>query len=287
MPSDIKNVKLGVCKVLFNGSDLGYTKGGVEVSVKTESHEVTIDQFGKTVINEYLMGRTISVKVPLAETTLANLLTTMPGATMVQYGGAYATGTYTVGATLPTNGQTIVINGVTITFKTAGAVMGNNEVLIGATAAATATNLSALINGSPTFALSGVFTATVNTATVTLTNKTKGVAGNSLTMAAGTYTGGTVVAFSGGVDGTPARVDVPSGLGINLLDYSYPLVLHPVSRPDADKSEDFTVFKAATAGGLDFAYKLEDERVFNVEFGGYPDTANNGRIFAIGDTTAV
>lgn len=284
MPSDIKNVKLGVCKVLFNGSDLGYTKGGVEVSVKTESHEVTVDQFGKTVINEYLMGRTISVKVPLAETTLPNLLATMPGATMVQYGGAYAAGTITI-ATQPTNGQTITVNGVTITFKTAGAIAGNNEVLIGASASATATNLAALFTASPTFALSGVFTATVNAAVVTLTNKMKGVAGNALAMATGTAGAAvTFVAFAGGADGTPARVDVPSGVGINLLDYAQALVLHPVARPDADKSEDFTVFRAATAGGLEFAYKLEDERVFNVEFGGYPDAT--GRIFAIGDTNA-
>ncbi len=285
MASDIKNVKLGVCKVLFGGVDLGYTKGGVEVSAQTETHEVTVDQFGKTVINEYVMGRTIKVKAPLAETTLSNLVAIMPGATMVQFGGAKATGTITV-ATNPTNGQTITVNGVTITFKTGGAVVGNNEVLIGATAGATATNLGLLFTSSPTFALSGTFDATVATSTVTLTNKQKGVAGNSLTMATGTAGASvTFVAFAGGADGTPARVDVPSGVGANLLDYAKELVLHPVGRPDADKSEDFTVFRAATAGGLDFAYKLEDERIFSVEFGGYPDAT--GRIFAIGDTTAV
>lgn len=284
MPSDIKNVKLGVCQVMFNNVDLGYTKGGVEVSVKTETHPVTVDQYGKTVINEYVMGRTIMVKAPLAETTLTNLVAIMPGATLVQYGGAMATGTITV-ASNPTNGQTITVNGTTIVFKTAGAVAGNNEVLIGANVSATATNLAALFSASPTFALSGTYTASVASAVVTLTAKVKGVAGNTLAMATGTA-GASVsfVAMSGGLDGTPARVDVPSGVGVNLLDYAQVLTLHPVSRPASDKSEDFNVFRAATAGGLDFAYKLEDERIFNVEFSGYPDA--NGRIFAIGDPNA-
>lgn len=172
MASDIKNVKLGVCTVKFNNVDLGYTKGGVEVTVKTDTHKVNIDQFGKTPINEYIMGREVTVKVPLAETTLDNLVKIMPGATLV-------------------------------------------------------------------------------TDAVTPTKKV---------------------------------VNVQTGIGTNLLDIAQALVLRPVGKTDA--SEDFTVFKAATAGALNFAYKLEDERIFNVEFSGYPD-ATTGKLFAVGDTTAV
>ena len=171
MASDIKNVKLGVCTVKFNGVDLGYTKGGVEVTVKTDTYKVNIDQFGKTPINEYIMGRDVQVKVPLAETTLENLVKIMPGATLI----------------------------------------------------------------------------------------------------------------TDGVDPTKKVVNVNTGVGTNLLDIAQSLVLRPVGKTDA--SEDFTVFKAATAGALNFAYKLEDERVFNVEFSGYPDS--NGKLFAVGDTTAV
>lgn len=171
MASDIKNVKLGVCTVKFNGVDLGYTKGGVEVTVKTDTHKVNIDQFGKTPINEYIMGRDVQVKVPLAETTLENLVKIMPGATLI----------------------------------------------------------------------------------------------------------------TDSVDPTKKVVNVNTGVGTNLLDIAQALVLRPVGKTDA--SEDFTVFKAATAGALSFAYKLEDERIFNVEFSGYPDA--NGKLFAVGDTTAV
>ena len=171
--SDTKNVKLGVCKVLFDGVDLGYTKGGVEVNVKTETHKVMIDQFGKTPINEYVMGREVTVKCPLAETTLENMVKVMPGATLV--------------------------------------------------------------------------TDTLDT--------------------------------------TKKVVNVPTGVGMNLLDIAKTLVLHPISKPDTDKSDDFTVFKAATAGQLQFAYQLENERIFSCEFNGYPDTT--GKLFAVGDTTAV
>ena len=173
MASDIKNVKLGVCKVTFDGQDLGYTKGGVEVSVKTETHKVMVDQFGKTPINEYIMGREVQVKVPLAETTLENLVKIMPGASLI----------------------------------------------------------------------------------------------------------------TDGVDPTKKVVNVPTGIGSNLLDIAKVLVLHPIGKPDSDKSDDFTVFKAATAGALQFSYKLEDERVYSCEFNGYPDA--QGKLFAVGDTTAV
>ena len=171
MASDTKNVKLGVCRVSYNGVDLGYTKGGVEVSVKTETHKVLIDQFGKTPINEYVMGREVTVKCPLAETTLDNLVKIMPGATLV----------------------------------------------------------------------------------------------------------------TDAVDPLKKVVNVNTGIGINLRDIAQTLVLHPINKADTDKSDDFTVFKAATAGQLQFSYQLENERIFSCEFNGYPDDA--GKLFAVGDTT--
>ena len=172
MSSDITNVKIGVCNVIFDGQDLGLTKGGVEVSVKTDSHKVMVDQFGKTPINEYLMGREVMVKVPLAETTLENMVKIMPGAVL----------------------------------ETTGTAPNQKKV-----------------------------------------------------------------------------VKVPTGVGINLLDLAKRLVLHPVGKPTSDKSEDFVLPKAATAGALNFAYKLEDERIFNVDFMGYPD--ENGNVYFFGDDT--
>jgi hypothetical protein len=170
MASDTSNVKVGVCKVFFDDVDLGYTKGGVEVTVKTDTYKVNVDQFGKTTINESLIGREVMAKVPLAETTLENLVAIMPGAVLVPSGG---------GATNPV-------------------------------------------------------------------------------------------------------VTVPTAIGTELLSGAKELRLHPKSLPDNDKSEDFVIPLANTAGALTFAYKLEDERIYNVEFTGYPNPTT-GLLFQVGD----
>ena len=86
MASDTKNVKMGVCLVYYKGVDLGYTQGGVQVTVTTETHKTNVDQFGKTTVNEQIMSRDVQVKVPLAETTLDNLVATMPGASIAGTG---------------------------------------------------------------------------------------------------------------------------------------------------------------------------------------------------------
>jgi hypothetical protein len=279
MASDTKNVKLGVCRVLFNGTDLGYTKGGVEVEVKTDTHEVNVDQFGKTPINEYIMGRQCTVKAPLAETTLDNLVATMPGATLTS-DGVFATGTVTI-ATQPTNGQTITINGQTVTFKTAAA--GPLDVTIGGTTAVTAANLATVLNASsvPAIALAN-YVAAANI--VTVTYDLRGTAGNAFTIATGTAGASVTVSgatLSGGTAVTAARVDVSTGIGIDLLSIAKELRLHPLGKADNDKSDDFVIPLAASSGALTFAYKLEDERVFNAEFKAYPDPTTN-KLFYIG-----
>lgn len=170
MASDTKNVKLGVCKVFYNEVDLGYTSGGVEVTVKTDTHKVMVDQFGKTPINEYIMGRECSAKTPLAETTLTNLVAIMPGA----------------------------------------------------------------------------------------------------------------VLQTDGVDPTKKWVEVSTGVGTSLLDGAKVLRLHPINKADNDHSEDFIMPLAATSGQLKFAYKVDNERVFDTEFTAYPDPVTN-LLFQIGE----
>lgn len=168
MTSSVDNIKIGVCKITYNSIDLGYTIGGVEVNVSTETRKMLVDQFGKTPVSESIMGREVKVKVPLAETTLDNLVAIMPGATK---------------------------SGI-----------------------------------SPNF-------------TVTVTD---GVAE-----------------------------------GTNLKTLAKELRLHPISKADADKTEDFVIPLAGTAGGLVFSYQVEQERVFNVEFTGYPDPTTR-RLFYVG-----
>lgn len=174
------NVKLGVCKVSFGGENLGFTKGGVEVQVETESHVVSVDQTGSTPISEYITGRTVTIRVPMAETTIDHLVAIMPGATKV------------------TDTTTPIGDGI--------------------------------------------------------------------------------------------YAEVKTGVGTDLRSVAKVLRLHPISLADSVKSEDFVVPLAATTGALSFAYKLDEERVFNVEFKAYAD--DNGKLFYFGnvdinDTTGV
>lgn len=276
--SDTKNVKLGVCKVFYDNVDLGYTQGGVDVTVKTETHKVNVDQFGKTTINEVILSRDVTAKTPLAETTLENLVKIMPGAVLTEVGGAPATGTITI-ATNPTDGDTVTVNGVVITFKTSAS--GSNQVALGASAGATATALAAFLNASSLAALS-VATYVAAASAITVTYDVKGVAGNSFTLAAGqasvTVSG---AKLSGGTASTSKKVEVPTGIGTNLLDQAKELRLHPKALPDTDKSEDFVIPLAATPGALNFSYQLEKERIFEVEFNGYPDP-NTEKLFYVG-----
>ena len=87
-----ENIRMGTCTISYKGTDLGLTSGGVEVEVTTTKKEIKVDQYGDTIANEFIMGRNIMVKAPLAETTLGILEDLMPGATMVADSGN--TGTY-------------------------------------------------------------------------------------------------------------------------------------------------------------------------------------------------
>ena len=78
-----ENVKMGVCSIVHDGVDLGLTKGGTEFTYTPEFHTVTVDQFGTTPINEYLIGEKAQAKAILAESTLALIKTICPMATQV------------------------------------------------------------------------------------------------------------------------------------------------------------------------------------------------------------
>jgi len=169
---NIENIQLGTCKVMLDGNDMGLTIGGVDVSVTTTTRETTVDQYGDTVVKEFIQGRNVSVSARFAETTLENLVALMPGATLV----------------------------------------------------------------------------------------------------------------TDATDETKKRVDVDTGIGKDLVKSAKPLTLHPIDLPDEDKSQDFTIFKASTPGGMEYSFKKDDERVFNAEFKGYPNA--EGKLFSVGDPTA-
>jgi hypothetical protein len=86
MPTTYDTLEMGACNVSFKATDLGLTKGGVEVEFGTETAPINADQLGDTLVNEVIKGRSIKVKVPLAERDLTKLAAVIPGSTLVGTG---------------------------------------------------------------------------------------------------------------------------------------------------------------------------------------------------------
>lgn len=287
MASSTTNVKMGVCRIRFGGVDLGYTKGGVDFSVTTETHKVMIDQFGNSEVDEIIMGRSAKATVPLAETTLDNMVKIMPGATLVT-DGVKAAGTITFVGN-PTAAQTVTVgpvaSAVVFTFKASG-LSAPTDVLIGATAAASVANLLlALQSSSNTTVASADYKQGATALIIDVTYGSRGVAGNSFVTATN-VTGATTVTPTGGVASTKERVDIKRPIGTSLLSAAQELVLHPTALADNDYSQDVILPKTSTSGAMSFAFKVDQERTFNVEFNAYPDTTNQNILFQIGDKTA-
>lgn len=281
MGSSTKNVKLGVCRAYLGGVDLGLTQGGVEVTVSTETHRVEVDQNGSTAINEIIMGRTVTATVPMAETTVRQMVNIMPGATLVS-DGAVASGTVTF-TSAPVVGDSVTIAGTAFTFQ-ADAPGAIGEVKVGATAAESLQNLVDAINRAMLGKAYGGIVASVLPAGngVKVAVVDPGTAGNAVTLAAtGTGVTASGASLTGGVAETKARVEVGHGIGVDLLSIAQTLRLHPVGKADDDFSDDFVIYKAATPGALTFAYQLDAERIYNTEFNGYPDP-ETGKLFEVG-----
>lgn len=275
-----ENIRMGTCRAILGGVDLGFTMGGVEVTVATTTHETKVDQLGDAVAAEVIMGRTITVKAPLVETSVANMTSVMPGATLLTVGGAFTLGKITV-ATNPADGDTVTVSGKVFTFRTAVSLAG--DVLIGANAGATASNLRDALAASSDVVLSR-FDWTVLASVVTGTAKSKGTVLNGTPLVAGQVSI-TLQAFAGGVEPTSSSVTVTTATGISLLAQAKELRLHPIAKPLNDTSEDLVIPLAACAGGMNFAYKYDAERVFDCEFKGYPDPVTSV-LFTYGGSAA-
>lgn len=110
--ADILKVKVGACSVTFNGTDLGHTKGGVEVSYAPEYKDVGVDLYGNTPVEQYLIGERLTVKVPLAESTIANLKVAMPNTTFAGAANARITLGKKAGAKQSSNAAQLVLHPV-------------------------------------------------------------------------------------------------------------------------------------------------------------------------------
>jgi len=128
--------------------------------------------------------------------------------------GDFATGTITVSSN-PADADTLTLNGVALTFKTAltGAA---HEVLIGGTTTITATNIAAAINAdTASFAMD----ATSSTNVVTVVATAIGTAGNAVTMA---KSGTNPTLSAANLAGADAAEDIPNRNAIAIAAQAVP-----------------------------------------------------------------
>lgn len=83
----VANLELGACNVEFGASgsetDLGFTKGGVVLTVTSPTVNITTDQFGQVILKQILVGRTATIRIPFAETDLLLMSKLIPAASHV------------------------------------------------------------------------------------------------------------------------------------------------------------------------------------------------------------
>lgn len=119
----------------------------------------------------------------------------------VSAGGTPSTDTVTLSAFV--NNDTVTINGVVLTGKTAGTQSGNAQFSIGTSDTQAAANLAALINSATAPAkILGVVSATSSGAVVTLTWMEPGAVGNLGTAAISAHGSVGSANFANGTDGT-------------------------------------------------------------------------------------
>lgn len=190
-----------ILQVLITSAGSGLTQAGVGYSITTATGSGFV---GTPVI---VGGSLVAF---LIQNNGENYL---PGDTITITGSAAtkATGSYSFNVGNPTNNQTIVLNGITWTFKTSGAV--GNQTNIQGTLQATINQLVVDLTNSVDGSIN-VAVYTGGTGVLNITYGTTGVGGNAYTLTVGTY-GGTVSgatltggSAAGGTGGATATLSV-------------------------------------------------------------------------------
>jgi hypothetical protein len=70
---DVRNIRIGVYNIVFNGVDLGHTLDGVEVEVERNFQDLTVDKYGDSPVDMAVTGHKATIKCKFAE-PIAELL---------------------------------------------------------------------------------------------------------------------------------------------------------------------------------------------------------------------
>ena len=89
-------------------------------------------------------------------------------------------------------------------------------------------------------------------------------------------------------ENSASSIKIGGDVGLRLSDAAETLVLHPVANDDDDLSEDVVIYKAVVTNSIDIPFKVDEERVIELEFEGIIDeTRLDGDMLGlIGDSSA-
>jgi hypothetical protein len=87
------------------------------------------------------------------------------------------------------------------------------------------------------------------------------------------------------VDGTKKKLIVKSEAGFDMLSAAKKLVIKPTD-PAATPNDWITIPLAGAMADPEYTYNSDNERVVKITFVAYPDVANGGALYILGDETA-
>lgn len=270
------NIRIEPQQVTWDGVDLGFTDGDVELNHEEPSSDITAHQKGTQVLDSIRTGQVLTVGTVLKETSIAQINK------MIQAGGALA-----VAAAEVTTIQTIAdvggaLDGTYFTINSAlDAVQyyvwmnvdagGNDPAptgLTGVAIAVTTGDSAATIASAIQTALDalGGFGAAVSTDTVTVTNAVTG----GTTDAADVDSGFTIAVTTQGVSAVSGYGSSKTFVG-QLADAKR-LNLHPVVLASTDLTRDWTFWKAYPM--LDsIVYSGENPELVSISWKIFPDSS--------------
>lgn len=290
---DILNIKVEPCTVEWDGDDMGFTDGDLEVAPEEQSVDIMAHQEGTNVLDSIRTGNGCKLSVTLKETSLAKLQAllavggdTDAGVARVQtllcvadVSGSLNNKVLTIQGKHPT---TKVVTNFLLWFNVNSA--GTDPSLPGFTSVEVVLATGAVANtvadtvAAALDALSEFVAPNPAAATITITDALEGAreasdAGNS--------------GFTFGV--STAGVSDVTGWGksknfTSMLADSGKLVLHPLTKASNDLSSDFFAWKAYPM--LNSIVKSgENPNSFTIEFKIFPDMTkpDTVRLFGVGD----
>lgn len=288
------NIVLEPCSVTWNGTDLGYTDGDIEVTTDEQAVDIVAHQEGTNVLDAIRTGNSVEIALALKETSLAQLQTLIGTGGGNDSGVAQVTDITCVADSSGSLNNTIMfITGKNPTTK----VVTNYVVWFNVNSAGTDPSIPGYTSVEVAVATSAADTAVASALTSALDALADfGASAASEVVTVTNAEAGAVTAPDAGNTGFTVAIDTTGvsqlyGWGksqnfTGMLADSAKLVLHPVKNISSDLADDLAFWKAYPV--LNSIVKSgENPQMVNVTFRIFPDLSKPDatRLFVLGDHT--